>query len=91
MFFLCQAIEETNNNDLWLLDNGCNNRMTGNKKLFSSLDNSVKFEIKLGDDRHVNDLDKGTVSVLSTQNEKKNIPNVYFVLGLKHNLMSVGH
>lgn len=64
--------------------------MTGNKDLFSSLDNQVKSKIKLGDDHQVNALGKGIVIRLSKKNEKKNIPNVYYVPSLKHNLMSVG-
>lgn len=58
MFISCQATNESSSKDVWLLDNGCNNHMTGNKKLFSSLDNSVKFEIKLGGDHLVDALGK---------------------------------
>lgn len=90
MFLSCQETQEARNYDLWLLDSGCNNHMTSNKKLFSSLDNSVKSEIKLGDYHYVNVVGKGTISILSKQKEKKNIPNVYLVPGLKHDLMRVG-
>jgi hypothetical protein len=51
MFLSCQVTEEaSNSHDLWLLDSGCNNHMTCNKYLFSSLDSSVTSQIKLGDD-----------------------------------------
>lgn len=72
MFLSCQALEETNKNDLWLLDNGCNNHMIGNKDLFSSVNSCVKSKINLGDDHKVNALGKGTIMVFSKQNEKKN-------------------
>jgi hypothetical protein len=62
MFFSCQIREETNNNDLWLLDNGFNNHISGRKDLFSSLGSSITFEIKFGDDYQVKYLGKGVVS-----------------------------
>ena len=34
---------------------------------------------------------KGINFVLTKQDEKKDIHDVYYVLGLRHNLMSVGH
>jgi hypothetical protein len=64
--------------------------MTGNKALFSSFDDSVKNRVKLGDDHLVNVQGKGTVYVLSRKNEKKDIQDVYYVQGLKHNLISIG-
>jgi transposase InsO family protein len=91
MFFSCQVTEEaSNNHDLWLLDSGCNNHMTGNKDFFSSLDSSVTSQIKLGDDYQKKVLGKGVVFVLTKQDEKKDIHDVYYVPGLRHNLMSVG-
>ena len=64
--------------------------MTCNQKLFSNLDIIVKSKIKLGDDHLVYVLEKGTISVIIIQNEIKDIPIVYFVLALKHNMLSVG-
>lgn len=58
MFLSCKTIEKLNKKYLWLLDGGCNDHMTGNKELFSSLDNYVKSEIKLGDDHPINSLGK---------------------------------
>ncbi len=31
-----------NENDVWFLDSGCGNHMTGNKDLFSSIDTSIQ-------------------------------------------------
>ena len=59
MFLSCHVAEEFNNRDIWLLDSGCSNHMTGNQDMFSILDDSVKSEIKLGDDHKVNALGKG--------------------------------
>ena len=64
--------------------------MTGNLNLFSSLDNSVKTDVTLGNNVQVTVLGKGTLDFLTKQGESKYIPNVYHVKGLKHNLLSIG-
>jgi hypothetical protein len=35
--------------DIWYLDLECSNHMSGNKELFSTMDESFKSKIKLGD------------------------------------------
>lgn len=85
LFLSCQVTEDLNNNkDIWLLDSGCSNHMTGNKELFSSLDSNITSEIKLGDDSNVKAHGKGVISVLTKHDEKKNIHDVYYVPGLKN-------
>ena len=64
--------------------------MASNRYIFSSLDSIVNSKIKLGDDHIVDALGKGTIIIITKKNEIKDIPNVYFVQGLKHNLLSVG-
>ena len=64
--------------------------MTGNLNLFSSLDNSAKTNVTLGNNVQVTILGKGTVDILTKQGESKYIPDVYHVKGLKHNLLSIG-
>ena len=85
-----QETEEHCNKDLWLLDSRCNNHMTGNKSLFSSLDSSVVTNIKLGDDFLVPTKGKGTILVLTKQNEKKFIHEVFYVPHLNVNMISIG-
>jgi hypothetical protein len=63
--------------------------MTGNKWLFEDLNTSVKAQIKLGNDNIVGVMGKGAINVI-TNSGNKTIPDVYFVPGLKHNLISVG-
>ena len=58
--------------------------------MFSNLDESVKSEVTLGTDSKVSVMGKGRVNILTKKGEKKYISDVYFVPGLKHNLMSVG-
>jgi hypothetical protein len=49
MFLSCHKNEE-HHKDLWLLESGCNNHMTGNKDLLSCIDSSMSSDITLGND-----------------------------------------
>lgn len=89
MFLSCHNSEEQQK-DLWLLDSGCNNHMTCNQDLISCIDFFVSSDITLGDDSLVKFQGKGTVPVLTKQDVKKDIHDVYHVPDLKHNLLSVG-
>ena len=85
----CNVVQEITH-DIWYLDSGCNNHMTGNLNLFSSLDNSVQNDVRLGNNVQVTVLGKGNVDFLTKQEESKYILDVYHVKGLKHNLLSIG-
>ena len=62
----CNAVQESPHG-IWYLDSGCSNHMTGNLNLFSSLDNSVKTDVTLGNNVQVIVLGKGTVDILTKQ------------------------
>jgi hypothetical protein len=89
MFLTCNVTQESEN-DIWFLDSGCSNHMTGNKDLFSSIDTSIQSKVKLGNDCKVTINGKGVVPVCTKNNQRTNINDVYFVPGLKCNLISVG-
>jgi len=59
-------------------------------EIFSNLDESVQFEVTLRIDNKVSVMGKGRVNILTKKGQKKYISDVYFVLGLKHNLISIG-
>jgi len=44
---------ETKSEDVWFLDSGCSNHMTGNIALFSKLDQSVKSQVTVGTDSKI--------------------------------------
>jgi len=90
MFLSCHVIDKDLPKDQLLLDSGCNNHMTCNKMLSSSLDCPAINEIKLGDHTLVPTEGKGFVHVLTKQNQNKVIHDVYYVPNLKVNLISVG-
>ena len=85
----CNVVQEILH-DIWYLDSGCSNHITGNLNLFSSLDNSVQTDVTLGNNVQVTILGKGTFGIITKQGESKFIPDVYHVEGLKHNLLSIG-
>ncbi|KAI3521063.1 hypothetical protein L1887_10522 [Cichorium endivia] len=87
--FMMLSTEEIPTNDIWYIDSGCSNHMTGNKNLFANLDTSQRKEVQTGDDKKLNVCGNGEV-VVKTKNGEKKIPNVYLVSVLKHNLLSVG-
>ena len=90
MFLSYQAIEEHCSSNLWLLDSGCNNHMTGNKSLFSSVDSFVVTNINLGDDSLVPTKGKGIISIFTKKNEKNFIHEVFYVPHLNVNLICIG-
>ena len=85
----CNAVQESPH-EIWYLDSRCNNHMTGNLNLFSSLVNSVKTDVTLGNNVQVTVLGKCVVYFLIKQGDSKYIPDVYHVKGLKHNLLRIG-
>jgi hypothetical protein len=89
VFLTCNVTQESAN-DILFLDSGCSNHMTSNKDLFSSIDTSIQSEVKLGNDCKVTVNGKGVVPIYTKNNHRRNIDDVYFVPGLKCNLISVG-
>ncbi|KAJ0599629.1 putative RNA-directed DNA polymerase [Helianthus annuus] len=87
--FMIFNMEETVKSDCWYLDSGCSNHMTGNRECFTHLDESLKKEVRTGDDKRLEVLGSGDVSITIRGRERK-IPDVFYVKGLKHNLLSVG-
>ena len=84
----CNTIQE-GPCDMWYLDSGCNNHMTGNLNLFYSLANSVQTNATPGNNIQVTVLGKSTVGFLTKQRERKSMPYFYHVEGMKHNLLSI--
>eukprot|EP00253_Pinus_taeda_P035975 PITA_35975 len=62
----------------------------GNIALFSKLDQSVKSQVTLGTDSKVSVMGKGEVNILTKKGEKKTMADVYYVPGIKCNLLRIG-
>jgi len=74
---------------VWFLDSGCSNHMCGVKEWFIELDHDFKQNVRLGDDRKMTVEGRGKLR-LEVDGRNQVISDVYFVPGLKNNLLSVG-
>jgi len=68
---------------------GLRNHMTGNKCLFSTLNENFRENVKLGNNSSIRVMEKGNVQVLMNR-KKENIGDVFYVPELKNNLISIG-
>lgn len=78
ILFACNLEKETQE-DVWFLDNGCSNHMTGKSNFFVKLDDSMRSKVKFGDDKEVDVMGKGTLAVKTKQGDTTNIHNTFFV------------
>jgi hypothetical protein len=70
----------------WYIDSGCSKNMTGDKSKFLTLSDSKSGNATFGNDALRKIKGKGIVSL---SNGKRKAQDVFFVEGLKHNLLSV--
>lgn len=75
---------------MWLIESGNSSHMTGRKKLFHYLDDSIVHKVRLGDDKEFEVLRKKSVAVQVQGDQRKLIHGVKYVPNLAHNLLSVG-
>lgn len=84
----CNVAEESSK-DVWFVDSSCSNHMTGNIELFIRFDKSIQSKVKLGNDCKVSVNGKGVIVVYDINGERRTVDDVYYVHGLKYNLLSV--
>jgi hypothetical protein len=75
--------------NVWCLDTGASNHMTGHKSLFSELNLSVGGTVQFGDGSTVDIAGRGNV-LLKLSSGHKVLTNVYYVPKLKRNSISLG-
>ncbi|KAA0040718.1 integrase [Cucumis melo var. makuwa] len=89
ILFLACSVQDNVLEPTWYLDSGCSNHMTGNRSIFVTLDESFQSEVKTGDNTILQV--KGQCDILvKTKKGTKRVTNVFYVPGLKHNLLSIG-
>ena len=83
---------ETNNDaeDVWYLDNGASNHMTGDQRYFSSMDKSITGKVRFGDDSRIDIKGKGAISFIDMNGEPRRMTDVYFIPKLRSNIISLG-
>ncbi|KAK7377339.1 hypothetical protein VNO80_02762 [Phaseolus coccineus] len=80
---------QANREEVWFLDSGCSNHMTGCKDWFFDLEEGFNRSVKLGNDTRMSVVGKGSVKI-QVNGVTQVIPDVYYVLDLKNNLLSLG-
>ncbi|KAI5425306.1 hypothetical protein KIW84_031195 [Lathyrus oleraceus] len=76
--------------DVWFIDSGCSNHMCGDSSLFCDLEKGFNKVVRLGNYASMNVIGKGSVR-LTIKGVNHLVWDVYYVPGLKNNLLSVGH
>lgn len=75
--------------EIWFLDSGCSNHMTGNKEWFSNLEDGFNRTVKLGNDTRMEVKARGSIRV-QINGIIQVISDVYYIPELKSNLLSIG-
>ncbi|CAA7014431.1 unnamed protein product [Microthlaspi erraticum] len=83
---------ETNNDEenIWYLDNGASNHMTGDQRYFSKINRSITRQVRFSDDSRIEIKGKGTIEFMDEKGESRVITDVYFIPDLKSNIISLG-
>lgn len=76
--------------NVWYLDNGASNHMTGSKSKFDRLDEQVQGRVKFGDGSMVQIEGKGSIVLQCKNGESRTLENVYYIPSLRSNIVSLG-
>lgn len=79
-----------NDSNLWYLDNGASNHMKGDHLKFNELDEKITGQVKFRDGSVVDIKGKGTVVFKCKNGEDLVFSEVYFILSLCSNIISLG-
>jgi len=76
--------------NIWYLDKGASNHMTGNRSYFTSLDQSITGKVRFDDDSRIDIKGKGMIEFIDRNGEQRKMVDVYFIPELKSNIISLG-
>lgn len=76
--------------DVWYLDTGASNHMSGCKELFMDLDEGVKGTVRFGDGSLVDIQGRGKVVFQCQTGEHRVLTSVYYIPCLRSNIVSIG-
>ena len=83
-----EANSESEN--VWYLDNGASNHMTGRRDYFKTMDETITGKVRFGDDSRIDIKGKGSILFVSQNGDKKILADVYYIPDLKSNIISLG-
>jgi hypothetical protein len=76
--------------DVWFLDNGGNNHMTGDRAKFRDLDESITGSVKFGDASTLKIQGKGSILFSCKNGDQWLLQDVYYIPSLCCNMVSLG-
>lgn len=76
--------------NVWYLDNGASNHVTGNLEFFSSIDRGITGKVRFGDDSKIDITWKGSIIIITKSGEKKTLSDVYYIPDLRSSIISLG-
>lgn len=86
-----QDFESNSEKDnVWYLDNGASNHLTGNRNYFKRIDETITGKVRFGDDSHIDIKGKGSMLFYSKDGGKEILSDVYYIPDLKSNIISLG-
>ncbi|KAM1578272.1 hypothetical protein ACFX1Z_039846 [Malus domestica] len=89
MFYVCNNVNVKKNEDIWYVDSGCSNHMTGREELLIDIDRNMTAKVEMGTGQLIEVTGKGSL-VVDTKMGRRYIKEVMLIPGLKENLLSVG-
>ncbi|XP_026400210.1 uncharacterized protein LOC113296086 [Papaver somniferum] len=89
LLLACFTAQEQNKSK-WYLDTGCSNHICGMEELFVDLDESVNTSVMFGNNEIVTVMGRAKIGIILKNEAYSCILDVYYVLGLYKNLLSMG-
>ena len=80
----------TTRDNVWYLDNGASNHMTGDKRYFRILDDTITGKVKFGDESRIDIKGKGSIEFIDRNGESRTMTEVYYIPDLNSNIISFG-
>lgn len=75
--------------EYWYLDNGASNHMTGDKRYFNQLEETVTGKVRFGDDSRIDIKGKGTIAFTDANRRSRVMTDLYFIPDFKSNIISL--
>ncbi|KAA0063730.1 Retrovirus-related Pol polyprotein from transposon TNT 1-94 [Cucumis melo var. makuwa] len=76
--FMINITSDQKTAEVWFIDSGCSNNMTGLKPVFKELNEREKLKVELGNDKELQVEGKGTMGI-ETHHENRILTNVQYV------------